>query len=120
MKKWILSLILLTLPFLPTVATTKIFVSCSSPKDGNEINLPIGRSVVHVPSIGIEGHTLQRLEEASPAIYLVEIFHQGENVYSFIWNFQQAEFELPSNLQGEYKIQLTTYSDNFYGFFYIE
>lgn len=120
MKKWILSLILLTLPFLPTVATTKIFVSCSSPKDGNEINLPIGRSVVHVPSVGIEGHTLQRLEETSSAIYLVDVLLDGEVVYSSEWNFQEETLSLPCDLKGNYGIFLSDGSKTFIGTFSID
>ena len=119
MKKVVLALTLLALTSLPTFATTEIPMSCSSPKDDHSIGHPIGRSSVRVPSIGIEGTTLVRLQAATNLLYYIEVLQDNEVVYSSNWNFQDEELSLPSGLQGEYEIVLSDGSKSFVGTFVI-
>ncbi len=39
--------------------------------------------------IGIDGHTLIRLQDATNQTFLVEILQGEEVVYSFTWDFQE-------------------------------
>lgn len=91
-----------------------------APKDESDICVPIKRSPVRVPTIGIDGTVLVRLQNATDQTYLVEITQQGENVFSSSWNFQDEKLDLPSDLQGEYEVILSDGFKSFVGTFVIE
>lgn len=100
-------------------AVTEISISCVNPNDEHGISQPIGRTLTFAPIIGIEDYTLLRLQNATSDVYLVQVIQRGNVKFSSVWNFQDEELCLPSDLQGEYEIILSDGSNSFVGTFVI-
>lgn len=120
MKKLLFFIILLIVQSVTIHASNGIEPINLSPIDESQIGRPIKRAPIYVPSIGIDGHTLVRLQDATNQTYLVEIQQDGEVVYSTTWIFQTPNIMLLADLKGEYKIVLSSASIKYIGTLYIE
>lgn len=122
MKRIIMLLGLLVLPLSMMFAVTEISISCVNPNDEHGISQPIGRTLTFAPIIGIigiEDYTLLRLQNATSDVYQVQVIQRGNVKFSSVWNFQDEELSLPSDLHGEYEIILSDGSNSFVGTFFI-
>lgn len=120
-KKLLILMISLIAQYVPIHASNGIeSINLRPIYDESRIETPIKRTPTYVPFIGIDGHTLIRLQNATNQTYLVEILQGEEVVYSFTWDFQTPNIMFQTDLKGEYSIILSSASIKYIGTLYIE
>lgn len=113
-------LVLLLFTFWLVCSVRAVSILHLHPKEECDLSRPVKRSPLMAPIIGIERNKLFRLRNTDCQTYEIEILQDERVVCSLLWNANEEELILPSDLEGEYEFVLSDGIKKYIGTLYID